>query len=183
MTLGGLDHVRRNPRSCARWLTSAGVVDGADVGVALHDHVLTVLDVRFAPPPPDLPDYPAEQVRVAVTPQGWIAAVPVDGETRRWLHRNPRCPTHQLIRLPLGADVPWEHLVGSLCLWYPRDPAHLQWHWRNGIDAYVRIVQRHLWSEEYWRRHDTWPVEDAPHGDLPDGRPHPILTSALRSAS
>jgi hypothetical protein len=179
---GGLDHVRRNPRGCARWLTTAGVVAGVDAAVALHDHVVTVFDTHFAPPPPDLPGYPAEHVRISVTAQGWIAAVPVDGETRPWLHRYPRHPIDELARLPLDTEVPWEQLVGSLCLWYPADPAHLRWHWHDGIDAYLRIVQRHLWCEEYWRRHDSWPVEDTPHGARPDGLSHPILTPALRSA-
>lgn len=182
MNPGGLNQVRSNPHGCAHWLSTAGVLANVEVEVALHDRVMTVFDVHFAPPPADLPNYPAEHVRITVTTQGWTAAVPVAGDARAWLHRYPHLTVGELARHPTDTTTPWEHLVGPLCLWYPDDPAHLRWHWSDGIDAYLRIVQRHLWSEEYWRRHDAWPVEDAPHGARTDGRPHPVLTPALRSA-
>lgn len=51
--------------------------------------------------------------------------------------------------------------MGALCLWYPRDPSHLRWGWVDGLDTYLRLVQRHLWSEEYCRRHNHWPADDA----------------------
>ena len=41
-------------------------------------------------------------------------------------------------------------------------------------------LQRHLWCEEYRRRHGSWPVEDAPLGHRPDGRPHPVRIPSLR---
>jgi hypothetical protein len=180
---GGLDHVRRDPDGCSRWLTESGVVDGAAIVVALHDTKITVFDVRFEPPPPDhLPGYPAEPVRVTVRADGAIFAVPVGADDRAWLHRYPHYLITEVLGLPRTRPIPWEHLLGPLCLEYPADPAHLRWHWRDGIDAYLRIVQRHLWCEEYWRRHRTWPVEDAPHGHRPDGRPHPIVTPTLRNA-
>jgi hypothetical protein len=37
--------------------------------------------------------------------------------------------------------------------------------WTRGFIDYVAVVQRHLFNEEFNRRYDYWPVEDAPHGD------------------
>lgn len=182
LTLGSFDHVRGDPRGCSRWLSAHADLWGVTVVVALHDRRMTVLDVRLEPPPPDLPNFPGEHVRVTVAADGRIFVVPVAGDARTWLHRYPRITIAEILRRPLTAPIVWEHLFGSLCLWYPDDPDHLRWHWDEGIDIYLRVVQRHLWSEEYWRRHGTWPVEDAPHGDRRDGHPHPILTPALRSA-
>ncbi|MDE0653590.1 MAG: hypothetical protein OXI26_08055 [bacterium] len=183
MTRGGLDHVRRNPQDCARWLSTADVVAGTKVTVVLHDLQATIFDVRFESPTlPELPDYPAEQVRVTVRANGKVLAVPASGDDREWLHRYPRSSIADLLALPKSATVPWELIVGALCLEYPNDPDHLRWQWSDGIDAYLRVVQRHLWYEEYWRRHGSWPVEDAPHGHRPDGHPHPILTPELQVA-
>ena len=182
MTPGTLEHVRQDPHGCALWLTVDDTTSGATVGVALHDRTLTIFDVHFEPPPCDqLPGYPAEQVRITIRRDGAIYAVPVNANRRRWLHRYPSLDVVELVRLPTG-PVAWETLFGSLCLEYPLDPDHLRWHWRDGVDAFLRIVQRHLWFEEYWRRHDAWPVEDAPHGHRADGRAHgvgdPILWNA-----
>jgi len=87
MTRGGLDHVRRKPQDCARWLSTAGVVAGVKVTVVLHDLRATTLDVCFeSPAPPELSDYPAEQVRVVVRANGKVLAVPASGDDREWLH-------------------------------------------------------------------------------------------------
>ena len=182
MTLGQLDHVRGDPHGCSRWLSTGDVVLGVAVTVVLHDTKTTVFDVMFDPPPPELHGYPAEHLRLTVMDAGQVFAVPVAAGGRPWLHRQPHLSVAELICLPKGTKLTWELLLGPLCLWYPRDPAHLRWRWSDGIDAYLHIVQRHLWAEEYWRRHGTWPVEDVPHGERSDGKPHPILTPALRSA-
>ena len=183
MDRGGLDHVRRNPHGCSRWLSTAGVVGGVEVAVVLHDHRATTFDVGFESPAiPELSGYPAEQVRVTVRANGEVFAVPVGGEDRAWLHRHPRLSVSELLELPRSVIVPWDSIVGSLCLEYPKDHGHLRWNWRHGIDSYLNIVQRHLWFEEYWRRNGSWPVEDVPHGERPDGRPHPILTPELQVA-
>ena len=183
MTPGGLDHVRRDPYGCSRWLTESGVVGRASVKVVRHNVALTIFDVLFEPPPSrHLPGYPAEQARVTVQVDGRVFAVPVGVDDRTWLHRYQRYSTSELAALPASAIIPGEHLFGSLCLDYPDDPDYLRWNWSYGIDAYLRIVQRHLWSEEYYRRHGNWPVEDAPHGHRPDGRPHPITYNMLRVA-
>lgn len=183
MTRGGLDHVRRKPQDCARWLGTADVVAGVKVTVVLHDLRATTFDARFESPTlPELPDYPAERVRITVRADGKVLAVPASGDDREWLHRYPRLSIVDLLALPKTATVPWELIVGALCLEYPNDPDHLRWQWSDGIDAYLRVVQRHLWYEEYWRRHGSWPVEDVPHGHRPDGHPHPILTPELQVA-
>ena len=183
MTRGGLDHVRRNPHGCSRWLSTAGVVGGIEVTVVKHDTRFTTFDVRFEPPAnPELSGYPAEHVRITVRANGEILAVPIGGEDRAWLHRYPRHLIAELLALPKSAVTPWEYVVGSLCLEYPKDPDHLRWNWSDGIDGYLRVVQRHLWFEEYWRRHGSWPVEDTPHGHRPNGLPHPITNPALRAA-
>ena len=183
MTPGGLEHVRQSPQTCIRWLNESGTVDGMDVTVVIHNSRLTIFDVRFEPPPPwGLPGYPPQRVRVVVRDGGQTLAVPAPNDDREWLHRYPRLSIRQILARPKSTPIPWEELLGSLCLEYPKDPNHLRWGWSDGIDAYLRIVQRHLWCEEYWRRHGSWPVEDAPHGNRPDGRPHPIKTPSLRVA-
>lgn len=183
MTRGGFAHARGDPHGCVRWFSMSGVVYGLKIAVVRHNDILSIYDVRFEPPPTEhLPGYPAEHVRVPVLANGSVFAVPVNGDNRAWLHRYPRHSIPELLSLPSGVRVPWEHLLGPLCLEYPDDPDHLRWHWRHGFDAYLRIVQRHLWSEEFWRREGSWPVEDAPHGHRLDGHPHPIVTPTLRSA-
>ena len=182
MMPGGIEHARRHPAACAAWLTSTLGPDGITVSVAHHDAALTVFDVRLdAPPPKDLPGYPAEQVRVNVGRTGEVWAVPVRGDERAWCHRYPYLTTQQIVSQP-RQRLTWIGITGPLCLEYPRDPPHLRWHWTERLHTYMRIVQRHLWSEEYWRRHGAWPVEDAPHGDAADGTIHLIRTLELRSA-
>jgi len=181
--IGGYEHVKFDPDGCSSWLTNSGVISGITVTVAVNDPRLTVLDVRFDPPPADhLPGYPSEHVRVSVLPNLRVVAVPVDGDDRAWLHRYSRWRIEQILRHDIALSFPWEQVLGALCLWYPLDPAPLLWRWKDGIDAYMLIVQRHLWSEEYWRRHGNWPAEDTPHGERFDGKPHPVLTPNLRSA-
>lgn len=117
--------------------------------------------------------YPSEVVRLTVsasrpasaTPNDVFrppSATPVDPFQRRWCHRNP------------GPDGRLE--TGELCLWYPRDPRALRWHWDDGLVEFILIVHRHLMAEEFARRHHgRWPVEAAPHGD----GDHPIRSAAL----
>ena len=138
--------------------------------------------MQLDPPAPEyLPGYPAEHLRVNVDNTGEIWAVPVGGDERAWCHRYPYMSLAEILsRSP--AKLTWIGITGPLCLEYPFDPPHLRWHWSDGLVPYLRMVQRHLWSEEYWRRHGAWPIEDAPHGDRPDGAAHPILSKQLRSA-
>lgn len=112
MTRGDLDHVRRKPQDCARWLSTASVVGGVEITVFLHDLWATTFDVCFEPPAfPELSDYPAEQVRVVVRANGKVLAVPASGDDREWLHRYPRASIAELLALPKPATVPWELIV------------------------------------------------------------------------
>jgi hypothetical protein len=182
MTPGGLQHLRRQPNGCAIWLTETLAGEGIAVEVAHHSPSLTVLDVRFgAPPQHHLPGYPEERIRVNVRADGQIGAVPSASDRRPWHHRYPYLTLQELLGQP-QEELTWARLTGPLCLEYPFDPPNLRWQWDDGLHVYLRIVQRHLWSEEYWRWHGHWPVEDAPHGHSIDGSPHPILTPELKTA-
>lgn len=180
---GEFTYVRTDPYGCVGWLADSGFVVGVTVGVIVHDERMTVLEVHFGPPPAQLPGYPAEDVRVTVLSGGEVFAVPIGGGSRGWYHRYADYALEPLPEKSTTGPFGLELLFGALCLWYPTDPDWLRWTWRDGLGAYLRIVQRHLWCEEYARRHGSWPVEDTPHGDRPDGKSHPILTPTLRSAA
>ncbi|TFV64602.1 UNVERIFIED_ORG: hypothetical protein E4P37_12565 [Bacillus sp. AZ43] len=131
-----------------------------------------VLDLTFDPPPEFAAEgYVAESARITARPDGQIHTFPLGARDRKWKHRNPS---------PLGPI--FGELAGDLCLWYPRDPRGLRWEWEDGLEEYVTRVHRHLFFEEYWRRNDEWPVEDAPHGEPPAGA-HPVLTRQMRKAA
>jgi hypothetical protein len=180
---GQLARLRRHPHRMVAQLGRDLAGEGIAVTLAHHSRTLTVLHVAFDPPPAQqLPGYPAEQARINIRPDDQIGAVPIGDRDRRWYHRFPHLNLHQLISHPT-VQLTWTKLTGPLCLEYPLDPPHLRWQWCDGLDVYIRIVQRHLWSEEYWRRHGHWPVEDAPHDTPADGTAYPILTPHLRSAS
>ena len=100
-----------------------------------------------------------ETVGIFVDRSRHILTVPHEAGGRSWLHRTP--------------------LIGDLCLWYPGDPRGLRWEWEDGFDAYLGIVSKHLQAEEWHRRGNPWPFEDAPHGV---GR-HPIRTMTMRTAA
>lgn len=173
---GSFRHLRFDPRDCARWLSESADLWATKVTVICDDDAVTILEVAFSAPP-QIPDLPEERVRIVVRNSGEIFAVPV-GPERTWRHRYERYTVAELLATTHTID--WHFLVGALCLWYPRDPAHLRWSWRQGLDGYLRLVQKHLWSEEYYRRTGAWPAEDAPHGRRSDGHPHPITTPNLQ---
>ena len=115
-----------------------------------------IFEISFDPPEV-LRTYPIERVRVTVPPTGPPVAVSLDCD-RPFLHRYPRIDPSKLARVRIPG---LEFLAGALCLWFPDDPLHLRWSWAKGFVDFVRIVQRHLWYEEFWRRNGKWPVEDA----------------------
>jgi hypothetical protein len=180
VTPGSFRHLRFDPEDCARWLSKDADLWATVVTVIRDDAAVTILEVTFSAPP-QMPDLPEERVRIVVRDSGDIYAVPVGPPGRSWEHRYERYTVGELLRTT--QTINWHLLVGALCLWYPRDPAHLRWYWRQGLDGYLRLVQKHVWSEEYYRRAGSWPGEDVPHGRRPDGRPHPITTPALRRAA
>lgn len=172
-----------NPQGCATWLSSSGVVEGVTVVVANRTASLVMLDLAFDPPPKvHLPGYPAERASIVVNELGDLATVPAD-DGRSWAHRYPRMSPLAIASCSATMPIPLNSLLGGLCMWYSRDPEYLRWTWSKGFDDYVRIVQRHLRCEEYQRRHRAWPLEDAPHGESLDGRPHPIRTTTHASST
>lgn len=177
--------VINQPRRAAELLSRSDVVEGAQTELLSASDRVIVFEVRFDPPPKvHLPGYPDETVRIAIRLRdGRPFTVPIGPPSRGWLHRNVMLSDESL-RLALEArrTIRWEFLLGSLCLEYDLDPDSLRWSWDDGFDSFVRIVQRHLWFEEYWRRTGAWPVEDTPHEPRFDGRPHPIRTPELRAS-
>jgi hypothetical protein len=177
---GGFRHLRARPKDCARWLADGADLWSTAATVLLHDDRVTIIDVTFQPPP-QARSFPVEVVRIVVSDEGDVYAVPVDADGRTWEHRYTRSTLASLLASECPVD--WHFILGALCLWYPYDPTRLRWTWRLGLDGYLRLVQKHLWSEEYSRRHGFWPAEAAPHGQRDDDLPHPIMTADLRSAA
>ncbi len=135
-----------------------------DATVVVQDPDFLVMELVLCPwEGPAAEGYPVERVRIAVWSSGRIEAVPLWTDSRPWLHRFPE--EYSAIR--------------QLCLWDPWDPPELRWDESDGLEAYVHIVHRHLQAEEYWRRTNRWPVEDAPHGE----GPHPIRSVMMKTAA
>jgi hypothetical protein len=181
---GSREHALRQPEKCASWLTTGGggEVEGAEVDVLEVSSESVVLRAIFEPPPVSTRlGFPAEEARILISRRGDPWAVPTGAE-RKWKHIYRISPRLRLVG-ENGAHHALPFLLGALCLWYPDDQPHLLWSWDKGLGDYVRILQRHLWFEEFWRRTNFWPTEDAPHGMRLDGKAHPILTESLRKAS
>lgn len=160
----GLEEVIASPNSVAEALEALECVDSISVERVRKDRI--VFQAVLLPYDPDgvfiSQNYPIETVNIVICPSGQIYSIPKSGRGRSWKHRNYLCnvPTH-------------------LCLWYPHDPTELCWSWKDGLKEYVRIVARHLIYEEYCRRTDQWPLEDAPHGHPPEGSSWPIVTPEM----
>jgi hypothetical protein len=63
---------------------------------------------------------------------------------------------------------------GSLCLYYPGDPADRRWQAGLGLLTLLNLIRDHLFFEHYWRStggHDrgVWLGPEADHG-FPEGR-------------
>lgn len=180
MNPAGLAAVRSNPGECCRWLAQSGVVSHFQIELLAQTSGITLFHITFVAPD-ILADYPVEEVRVSVLLDGSIAAVPIGGPDRPWYHRYPRWSVAEITNHNNG-PLPWLSIVGGLCLWYPNDPRRWRWTWDDGFDTYLLLVQRHLWAEQYRRRHGDWPAEDAPHGERLDGTPHPLNNSSRECA-
>lgn len=170
--------MRTDPISCVTWLNTRTYHAPLEVSFVHHNERVTVFEIE-SEPPVGFDDYPRERARI-VTVDGVRSplAVPCDRD-RPWLHVNPRIPVKDI---PIHRPCPFELLLGSLCLWDPKDPMALQWTWQKGIGEFIAVAQRHLFYEEYWRQEGHWPVEDSPHGPPADGRRHPMVTPVTRSA-
>jgi hypothetical protein len=61
------------------------------------------------------------------------------------------------------ADSPHRYPDGSLCMWYPGDPAEQRWTRRDGPVALLGHIVAHLLREEWWQLTGEWPGEEAGH--------------------
>lgn len=181
MIPGSREYTLSRPVQCADWLSNGGVVERSRVLVREKAKEMVLFEVAFDPPWRELPGFPPEDVLVLVAGTDDPASVPLGGG-REWHHQYPRESLARVLAKD-ACPVPLVSLIGGLCLWYPGDPEALRWTWGKGFDDYVRILQRHLLCEEFWRRTGIWPLEDTPHGWRTDGKPHPILSEDLRRAS
>jgi hypothetical protein len=174
--LGSFDEVWGDPARCCQVLVSTGAVTHMSVVVVARAPRLRTLEVTCVPPP-IFEGYPVEVARVTVFAEGSVVAVSVGPTDRTWVHRYPPMSFDALLtHLGAGTRVQWLNVAGALCLEYPGDPEMFRWNWSKGFDTYLKMVQRHLLAEEFARRYGKWPVEDAPHGLRPDGKPHPRTT-------
>ncbi|MFB6674446.1 hypothetical protein ACFCWG_18970 [Streptomyces sp. NPDC056390] len=153
-----LNDVLADPAAAADHLLHAGVVYGVEQASGRTGPGGTaLLELTLRPLPAlEREGYPSERVRIVIRPNHTVHAFPLGSPHRAFKHRNPP---------PLR----------DLCLQYPHDDAALRWLPHDGLEPLVTLVHRHLLYEEAWRRTNTWPAEDAPHGE-PSRGTHPLRT-------
>lgn len=61
-------------------------------------------------------------------------------------------------------DSPHRYEDGSLCMWYPPDPAELRWRRADGGPELVGCIGLHLLREQWGRDTGEWVGPEAPHG-------------------
>ena len=70
---------------------------------------------------------------------------------------------------------PHRYADGSLCMWYPKDPAEQRWTRADGAPALLGHIVAHLLREEWWRRTGEWAGAEAPHPTDPAPTRHSDL--------
>lgn len=53
-----------------------------------------------------------------------------------------------------------------LCIWHPGDPTSRKWASSDGLLALFGLATVHLLKEAWWREHEEWIGEEAPHEEL-----------------
>jgi len=61
------------------------------------------------------------------------------------------------------SDSPHRYDDGSLCMWYPPDPAEARWTRRDGAAALLGHITAHLIREEWWRMTGEWTGDEVTH--------------------
>jgi hypothetical protein len=110
----------------------------------------------------------------------WDATVVVDHDIRRkvTIEFERRLPSWPHVYADGPTDSPHRYAERgrtTLCLWKPRDPPDRRWQVEDGLLALFGIAAHHLFKEHWWREHDEWLGEEAPHDDdilepVPAGR-------------
>ncbi|MGW6261528.1 hypothetical protein [Streptomyces sp. NPDC055085] len=157
-----LSQVLADPAAAADHLLHSEAVFGVEQVVGRTGHggaALLELTLRSLPAL-ERENYPTERVRIVIRPDNTVHVFPLDSAHRAFKHRNPP---------PLQ----------DLCLQYPGDDPALRWIPEDGLEPLITLVHRHLIYEEAWRRTDTWPAEDAPHGQPTHGT-HPLRTREIQ---
>ena len=72
----------------------------------------------------------------------------------------PRTP---VVTVDGPTDSPHRYSDGSLCMWYPNDPATQRWVFANGLPALIGHIQAHLFREAWRREYGWWPGAEAGH--------------------
>lgn len=110
----------------------------------------------------------------------WEATVVVDHDVRRkvTIEFERRLPSWPHVYADGPTDSPHRYAErgrAMLCLWKPGDPPDRRWTVEDGLLALFGIAAHHLFKEHWWREHDEWLGEEAPHDDdicepVPAGR-------------
>jgi hypothetical protein len=70
-------------------------------------------------------------------------------------------------------ESPHRYSDGSLCMWYPGDPAEERWIQHDGAAALLGHIMAHLIREEWWRRTGEWAGAEVPHLDVDNAASDP----------
>lgn len=60
-------------------------------------------------------------------------------------------------------DSPHRFDDGSLCMWFPEDPAERRWMASDGPEALLAHIAAHLLREEWFRVSGSWAGEEVAH--------------------
>jgi hypothetical protein len=97
-----------------------------------------------------------------ITPAG----LPVEKIHIQFQAGNPSAPVVTTKNLN---HSPHRYPNGSLCMWYPKDPPHLRWQWRDGAETLIALICAHLIKESWWNQTGEWVGLEAPHSPLSEG--------------
>lgn len=99
--------------------------------------------------------------------RGWYyrLTMPVEGFEARVVYvffdpSNPKLPKVYVD----GPEPHHRYSDGSLCMWYPKDTPDQKWSFPDGLEKLLAFIAVHLFKEAWWREHDEWLGDEAPHG-------------------
>ncbi len=117
------------------------------IDTVYEDQAVLIVRAEFVPwRDLTLKGYPTEVAYIWVVWTGKVLAFPAAAGHESWYHR-------------YVVDGEYE----ELCLWYPDDPVERRWDWSKSFVDFLTLVSRHLQAEEFYRRHQRWPMDDVPH--------------------